>query len=74
MYICTQLERCFNILKFNFWVTCDIYTSVPEDGPQLPAQASLHQHVDVLPVLERLVQPEQTEIEQGFMQYAIFFT
>ena len=42
---------------------CISLTSVPEDGPQLSAQAGLHQHVDILPVLERLVQPEITEIE-----------
>ena len=29
---------------------------VAQDGPQLPAQAGLHQHVEVLAVLERLVQ------------------
>ena len=30
---------------------------VPEDGPELPSQAHLHQHVHVLLVLKRLVQP-----------------
>ena len=41
----------------------DIYlTSISKDGPELPAQAGLHQHVDVLPVLERLVQPENRKM------------
>ena len=26
--------------------------AVPEDGPELPAQAGLHQHVEILPVFE----------------------
>ena len=29
---------------------------VPEDGPELASQAGLHQHVEVLPVLEGLEQ------------------
>ena len=32
-------------------------TSVPENGPELAAQRRLHQHVDILPVLEGFVQP-----------------
>ena len=51
-----------------------LLTSVPENGPQLPAQTGLHQHVDVLTVLECLVQPEITELEQSFVQYGIFKT
>ena len=47
----------------NPWSCFLCLTSVPEDGPQLSPQAGLHQHVDILPVLERLVQPEITEIE-----------
>ena len=47
---------------------CNSLTSVPEDGPQLSAQAGLHQHVDILPVLERLVQPGTEQMETSEYQ------
>ena len=37
-------------------------TSISKNGPELPAEAGLHQHVDVLPVLERLVEPENVKM------------
>ena len=30
--------------------------NLPEDGPQLPTQACIHEHVEVLPVFECLVE------------------
>ena len=40
---------------------------VAEDAPDLSPQAGVHQQVDVLAVLERLVQPAGTQVagEQG---------
>ena len=35
---------------------CRIPDLIPEDGPEFSAQAWLHEHVEILPVLEGLVE------------------
>ena len=59
-------QLCTSWLVIVRGVAC--LTSVPQNGPELAAQGGLHQHVDILPVLERLVQPGTEQIETSEFQ------
>ena len=45
--------------------------AVPEDGPELPAQAGLHQHVEILPVFEGFEQFDD-KVAVGFFHDFLF--